>query len=173
MSRCETCRKDFTGVSGQGFCSAKCRTMRLVPLTGEENRVRLLAIAAQNTGVDDRAMRQRELDDVSRGTSRGVCAFQGTTPVGYAVYRHTVQTYHLDTIVVDKPRQRAGVGSALLEWICADLKRTGPTVLNVVTDASAHSVLRFYLDRGFALAGSVNDELRPGVTQVHLTREIR
>ena len=147
--------------------------MRLVPLTGEENRFRLLAIAAQDMGGDDPALRQRELDEVSRGTSRGVCAFEGTTPVGYAVYHRTVQTYHLDTIAVDRPRQRAGIGSALLEWICTDLERRGPTVLNVVTDASAHAVLRFYLARGFVLAGSVKDELRPGVTQAHLTREIR
>ena len=124
-------------------------------------------------GIDHRAMRQRELDAVSRGTSRGVCAFEGTTPVGYAVYHRTVQTYHLDTIAVDRSRRRAGIGSALLEGICTDLKQTGPTALNVVTDASAHAALRFYLDRGFVLAGYVRDEFLPGVTQAHLTREIR
>jgi ribosomal protein S18 acetylase RimI-like enzyme len=118
-------------------------------------------------------MRQRELDEVSRGTACGVCAFEGITPVGYAVYHRTVQTYHLDTIAVDQSRQGAGIGSALLEGICTDLKRTGPTILNVVTDASAQAALRFYLDRGFFVAGYVRDEFLLGVTQAHLTREIR
>ena len=147
--------------------------MRLVPLTGSENRLRLLAIATQDVRRDERASRQRELDAVELGTAQGVCAFEGTTPVGYAVYHRTVQTHHLDTIAVDRPHRHAGVDSALLEWICTELKQMRPTALNVVIDASAHTALRFYLDRGFVVAGYVRDEFLLGAIQAHLIREVR
>src|SRR5262249_27184919 len=143
------------------------------PLTGDENRFRLLAIASQDARAEFRTLQERQLNEVFLGMSHGVCAFAGTTPVGYAVYRQTLQTYHIDTIAIDRFHRRAGVGSALLDWICADVKRRGGTVLNIVTDASAKEMVNFCLHRGFILAGSVRDEFLPGVTQVHLTREIR
>ncbi len=147
--------------------------MRLVPLTGTEDRAALLAIAGPDMSAGYHATLERELDDVACGAARGVCAVDGGHPVGYAIYRRTVQTYHLDTIAVDRSRRRVGIGSALLDSVCADLRHPGPTVLNVVTDAKALETLAFYFRQGFALAGYVKDEFLPGVTQAHLTREIR
>jgi ribosomal protein S18 acetylase RimI-like enzyme len=147
--------------------------MRLVPLTGTEDRARLLAIAAQDMSPGYHAALERELDDVARDVARGICALDGTTPIGYAVYRRTVQTYHLDTIAVDRSRRRAGIGTALLDSVRADLRHPGPTILNVVTDAKALETLAFYFRQGFVLAGYVKDEFLPGVTQAHLTLEIR
>ena len=147
--------------------------MRLIPLTGSEDRARLLAIAAQDMSAGYHTALERELDDVARGEARGICAVDGTTPVGYAVYHRTVQTYHLDTIAVDRSRRRAGIGAALLDSVCADLRHPGPTILNMVTDAKALDTLAFYFRQGFVLAGYVKDELLPGVTQAHLTLEIR
>lgn len=146
--------------------------MRLVPLTGREDRARLLAIAAQDMSAGYHAVLERELDDVSRGASRGLCAIDGDTPVGYAVYHRTVRTYHLDTIAVDRSRRGAGIGTALLDAVRAGLRAAGPTILNVVTDAAARETLAFYFRQGFVLAGYVKDEFLPGVTQAHLTLEI-
>src|SRR5690242_17221984 len=109
--------------------------MRLVPLTAREDRARLLDIAAQDMSPAYRAALERELDDVVRGASRGVCAADGTIPVGYAVYHRTVGTYHLDTIAVDRSRRGAGIGTALLAAVRADLRQARPATLNVVTDA--------------------------------------
>jgi [ribosomal protein S18]-alanine N-acetyltransferase len=147
--------------------------MRLVPLTGREDRPRLLAIAAPDMSAGYYATLERELDDVACGAARGICAVDGPIPVGYAIYHRTVQTYHLDTIAVDRSRRRAGIGAALLDSVRADLRNTGPTILNVVTDAKALETLAFYFRQGFVLAGYVKDELLPGVTQAHLTLEIR
>jgi GNAT superfamily N-acetyltransferase len=146
--------------------------MHLVPLTGQEDRARLLAIALQDMSAGYREALEDELEGIAGGTHRGVWAVGRMAPAGYAVYHRTVQTHHLDTIAVDRSWRGMGIGRALLDWICADLRRTGPSVLNVVTDASARETLRFYLDRGFVLAGRVRDEFLPGVTQAHLTLEI-
>jgi GNAT superfamily N-acetyltransferase len=146
--------------------------MRLVPLIGREDRARLLAIAAQDMSAGYHAALERELDDVARGASSGLCAIDGTTPVGYAVYHRTVRTYHLDTIAVDRSRRGAGIGTALLDAVRAGLRAAGPTILNVVTDAAARETLAFYFHQGFVLAGYVKDEFLPGVTQAHLTLEI-
>jgi [ribosomal protein S18]-alanine N-acetyltransferase len=147
--------------------------MRFVSLTGKEDRARLLAIAEQDMSVGYHAALERELDDIARGASRGICAIDGTAPVGYAVYHRTAQTYHLDTIAVDRSRRGAGIGTALLASVRADLRQAGPTILNVVTDAAARETLAFYARQGFVLAGAVRDEFLAGVTQVHLTQEIR
>jgi [ribosomal protein S18]-alanine N-acetyltransferase len=147
--------------------------MRFVPLTGTEDHARLLAIAAQDMSAGYHAALERELDDVARGASCGVCAVDGTTPVGYAVYHRTVQTYHLDTIAVCRSRRGEGIGTALLAFVRAELRQAGPTILNVVTDAAARETLAFYSRQGFVLAGHVRDEFLPGVTQAHLTLEVR
>jgi ribosomal-protein-alanine N-acetyltransferase len=147
--------------------------MRFVPLTGQEDRARLLAIAVQDMSVGYHATLERELDDVAGGRSHGICAVDGTTPVGYAVYRRTVQTYHLDTIAVDRARRGEGIGTALLASVRAALRQGKPTTLNVVTDATASKVLAFYHRSGFVVAGYVKDEFLPGVIQAHLTLEVR
>ena len=74
--------------------------MRFVPLTGKEDRARLLAIATRDMSAGYHAALDRELDEVAGGTFDGICAVDGTTPVGYAVYHRTVQTYHLDTSAI-------------------------------------------------------------------------
>ena len=147
--------------------------MRFVPLTGKEDRAPLLTIAEQDMSVGYHAALECELDDVARGASRGICAVDGATPVGYAVYRRTVQTYHLDTIAVDRARRGEGIGTALLASVRAALRQAKPTTLNVVTDATASEVLAFYRRSGFVVAGYVKDEFLPGVIQVHLTLEVR
>jgi [ribosomal protein S18]-alanine N-acetyltransferase len=147
--------------------------MRLVPLTGREDRVRLLAIAEQDMSAGYHAVLEHDLDDVASGRSRGICAVDGTIPVGYAVYHRTVQTYHLDTIAVDRARRGEGVGTALLAGVRADLRQAAPTVLNVVTDAAASEALAFYHRNGFVVAGYVRGEFLVGVTQAHLTLEVR
>jgi ribosomal protein S18 acetylase RimI-like enzyme len=147
--------------------------MRFVPLTGQEDRARLLAISAQDMSVGYHATLEREFNDVAGGLSRGICAVDGTTPVGYAVYRRTVHTYHLDTIAVDRARRGEGIGTALLASVRAALRQAKPTILNVVTDATAFEVLAFYRHSGFVVAGYVKDEFFPGVIQAHLTLEVR
>ena len=147
--------------------------MRFLPLTGQEERARLLAIAAQDMSVGYHATLERELDDVADGASRGICAVDGTTPVGYAVYHKTVQTYHLDTIAVDRARRGEGIGTGLLASIRAALREAAPVILNVVTDATASETLAFYRRSGFVVAGYVKDEFLPGVIQAHLTLEVR
>jgi ribosomal protein S18 acetylase RimI-like enzyme len=147
--------------------------MRVIRLTGLEERARLLAIAGQDMSLGYHATLERELDDVVDGVARGFCALDGATPVGYAVYHRTVRTYHLDTIAVDRARRGAGIGTALLAAVRADLRRGQPAVLNVVTDAAAAETLAFYRRCGFAVAGYVKDEFLPGVIQAHLTLEVR
>src|SRR5260370_17835814 len=104
--------------------------MRSVPLPGQEDRPRLLAIAVQDMSVGYHATLERELDDVAGGGSHGICAVDETTPVGYAVYRRTVQTYHLDTIAVDRARRVEGIGTALLPSVPAPLRPAKPPPLH-------------------------------------------
>jgi D-alanine-D-alanine ligase-like ATP-grasp enzyme len=85
----------------------------------------------------------------------------------------TVETYHLDTIAVDRARRGEGIGAALLAAVRADLPPARPIILNVVTDAAASETLAFYRRSGFKVAGYVKDEFVPGVTQAHLTLEVR
>jgi ribosomal protein S18 acetylase RimI-like enzyme len=146
--------------------------MRIVPLTGQEDRARLLAIAAQDMSAGYHAALAHELQDIASGTFLGFCAIDGAGPAGYAVYHETVETYHLDTIAVDRSRRGTGIGTALLAAVRADLRHAGPTILNVVTDATARETLAFYFRQGFVLAGRVKDEFVSGVTQAHLTLEI-
>ena len=147
--------------------------MRFVPLTGEQDRARLLAIAGQDISAGYRATLERELDDIASGGAHGICAVDGTTPVGYAVYRQTVQTYHLDTIAVDRIRRGEGIGEGLLASVRAALRPAAPVILNVVTDATAFEALAFYRRCGFVIAGYVKDEFLRGVIQAHLTLEVR
>lgn len=142
-------------------------------MTGHEDRARLVAIAAQDMRAGYHAALEHELEDVGAGASRGICALDGTTPVGYAVYHKTVQTYHLDTIAVDRARRGEGIGTGLLASVRAALRQAAPTVLNVVTDATAFKTLAFYRRNGFMVAGYVQDEFFLGVIQAHLTLEVR
>ena len=146
--------------------------MRLVRLTPAHDRDRLLAIAAQDMSPAYRHAFVHELDRVARGTARGICALDDATPVGYAIYRRTVQTFALDTLAVERTRRGAGIGAALLDAVCSALQPARPTVLNAVTDAAAQDIVAFYLRHGFHLAGYVEDEFLLGVTQAHLTREL-
>src|SRR5260370_16491527 len=107
--------------------------MRSVPLPGQEDRPRLLAIAVQDMSVGYHATLERELDDVAGGGSHGICAVDETTPVGYAVYRRTVQTYHLDTIAVDRARRGGGIGPALLPPVRAALRQAKPPTPHPLT----------------------------------------
>jgi GNAT superfamily N-acetyltransferase len=147
--------------------------MRFVRLTGNEDRAPLLAIAAQDMSVGYQTSLERELADVAAGASHGICAMDGDTPVGYALYHRTAQTYHLDTIAVDRSRRGAGIGRALIASVRADLWPVRPTILNVVTDAAADGARAFYVREGFVVAGYVRDEFLPGVIQVHLRLVIR
>ena len=147
--------------------------MQFVRLTGQEDRGRLLAIAEQDMSPGYHAALERELDDVASGASSGICAVDGGMAIGYAVYHRTVETYHLDTIAVDRARRGEGIGAALLAAVRADLPLARPIILNVVTDAAASETLAFYRRSGFKVAGYVKDEFVPGVTQAHLTLEVR
>jgi ribosomal protein S18 acetylase RimI-like enzyme len=147
--------------------------MRLSAMTGREDPHRLLAIAAADMSAEYGELLAGELEGVARGTHRGIVALVGNDPIGYAVYHRTVSTYHLDTIAVEASHRRAGVGSALLAGVCADLQAVRPTILHVVTDALARAAVSFYHAQGFVRAGLVTDEFLPGITQVHLKREIR
>src|SRR5258705_8443017 len=118
--------------------------MRFVPLTGKEDRSRLLAIGTQDMSVGYHAALERELDDVARGASRGICAVDGASPMGYAVYHRTAQTYHLDTIAVDRSRRGEGIGAALLASVPADLRQAGPPGLHAAPAAAARGAPPLY-----------------------------
>jgi hypothetical protein len=45
--------------------------MRFLPLTGQDDRARLLAIATQDMSVGYHATLERELDDIADGASEG------------------------------------------------------------------------------------------------------
>jgi ribosomal protein S18 acetylase RimI-like enzyme len=130
----------------------------------------LVKIALQDIGSMYQAAIHDELEDILRGKNFGVCAMDNGEPVGYAVARKSVDTYHLLTLAVDERHRGKGYGSLMLDSIFAEIERQGGKILNVVTDADANESLRFYLKNGFALTGIVQDEFIPGVAQAHLTR---
>jgi len=132
----------------------------------------LMNIALQDIGTMYQAAIQDEFEDISNGKSFGVCAMSKGFPVGYAVARRTVDTYHLLTLAVDIQHRGKGFGSRMLDCIFAEMEKQGGKILNVVTDADANESLRFYLRNGFALTGIVQDEFIPGVAQAHLTRRM-
>lgn len=130
----------------------------------------LVKIALQDIGSMYQTAIHDELEDIAHGRNFGVCAMDNDEPVGYAVARKTVDTYHLLTLAVDEKHRGKGYGSMMLDSIFAEIERQGGKILNVVTDADANESLRFYLKNGFALTGIVQDEFIPGVAQAHLTR---
>lgn len=136
----------------------------------KELHTNLIKIALQDIGSMYEAAIRDELEDIARGKNFGVCAMDNGEPVGYAIVRKTVDTYHLLTLAVNKAHRSKGFGSLMLDSIFAEIERQGGKILNVVTDADANESLRFYLKNGFALTGIVQDEFIPGVAQAHLTR---
>ena len=145
--------------------------MEIAPIT-KELHPGLVKIALQDIGSMYESAIHDELEEVTRGRSFGVCALENGTPIGYAVAKKTVDTYHLLTFAVDEPHRGRGCGSLILDGIFAEIEQQGGKILNVVTDADANESLRFYLRNGFALAGIVQDEFISGVAQAHLTRRI-
>jgi ribosomal-protein-alanine N-acetyltransferase len=143
----------------------------IVPIT-KELCPDLMKIALQDIGSMYQSAIHDELEDVTNGKSFGVCAIDNGNPIGYAVAKRTVDTYHLLTFAVDKHHRSRGYGSLILDSIFAEIEQQGGKILNVVTDADANESLRFYLRNGFSLAGIVQDEFIPGVAQAHLTRRM-
>lgn len=143
----------------------------IVPIT-KELCLDLVKIALQDIGSMYQPAIHDELEDVTNGKSFGICAMDNGNPVGYAVAKRTVDTYHLLTFAVDKHHRSKGYGSLILDSIFAEIEQQGGKILNVVTDADANESLRFYLKNGFSLAGIVQDEFIPGVAQAHLTRRM-
>lgn len=141
----------------------------IVPIS-KELYPRLVNIALQDIGAMYQGAIYDELEDITLGKSFGVCALENGEPVGYAVAKRTVDTYHLLTLAVDTQHRGKGFGSLMLDSIFAEIEQQGGKILNVVTDADANESLRFYLRNGFALTGIVQDEFIPGVAQAHLTR---
>ena len=141
----------------------------IVPIS-KELYPRLVNIALQDIGAMYQGAIYDELEDITLGKSFGVCALENGEPVGYAVAKRTVDTYHLLTLAVDTQHRGKGFGSLMLDSIFAEIEQQGGKILNVVTDADANESLRFYLRNGFALTGIVQDEFIPGVAQAHFTR---
>ena len=137
------------------------------------DRYRAFAAAAVRAHAALEALDYNRMDFRARD---GALYFLEANPIpgiGYAVYHRTIQTYHLDTIVVDRARRGEGIGTGLLASIRAALREAAPVILNVVTDATASETLAFYRRSGFVVAGYVKDEFLPGVIQAHLTLEVR
>ena len=143
----------------------------IVPIS-KELYPRLVNIALQDIGAMYQGAIYDELEDITLGKSFGVCALENGEPVGYAVAKRTVDTYHLLTLAVDTQHRGKGFGSLMLDSIFAEIEQQGGKILNVVTDADANESLRFYLRNGFALTGIVQDEFISGIAQVHLTRRM-
>ncbi|MCW5598084.1 ribosomal protein S18 acetylase RimI-like enzyme [Nitrosomonas nitrosa] len=143
----------------------------IVPISNELHP-HLVRIALQDIGSMYQSAIHDELEDVTSGKSFGVCAIENGLPVGYAIAKRTVDSYHLLTIAVDQHHRGKGLGSLLLDSIFAEIKQQGGKILNVVTDADANESLQFYLKNGFVLTGIVQDEFISGVAQVHLTRRM-
>lgn len=141
----------------------------IVPIS-KELYPKLINIALQDIGFMYQAAIQDELEDIILGKCFGICVLDNDEPVGYAVAKRTVDTYHLLTLAIDKQHRGKGFGSLMLDSIFAEIEQQGGSILNVVTDADANESLRFYLRNGFALTGIVQDEFIPGVAQAHLTR---
>lgn len=143
----------------------------IVPIT-KEFHPGLVKIALQDIGAMYESAIHDELEEVESGKSFGICAIDNGNLLGYAVAKRTVDTYHLLTFAVDRDHRGRGYGSLILDGIFGQIEQQGGKILNVVTDADANDVLRFYLKNGFALTGIVQDEFISGVAQVHLTRRL-
>ncbi|SOD41814.1 GNAT family N-acetyltransferase [Nitrosovibrio sp. Nv4] len=143
----------------------------IVPIT-KELHLGLAKIALQDIGAMYESAIHDELEEVASGKSFGICAIDNGNPLGYAVAKKTVDTYHLLTFAVDRDHRGKGYGSLILDGIFAEIEQQGGKILNVVTDADANEVLRFYLKNGFSLTGIVQDEFISGIAQAHLTRRL-
>lgn len=92
--------------------------------------------------------------------------------VGYACARRIVETYKLETIAVDSNMRGKNIGSLLIDRVSNCLAESGVQVLNVDTDVTDSEVVRFYLRNGFNVSGMVLSEYMPGITQVHLSKDL-
>jgi len=81
----------------------------------------------------------------------------GTQLLGYAVMMEILDEAHLLNISIISGRQRAGLGSLLLESLCAEARRRGVVrmMLEVRTSNAAGSA--FYRRHGFAQIGERTD----------------
>ena len=113
-----------------------------------------------------------EFDYVLGGRYIGIVAEEDREILGYACAGKLVQTYELKTIAVRHDAQGRGIGSMLVDSVADYARKDGVKILNVDTDSSDEQTVNFYKRNGFEISGHVRDEYIPGVTQVHLRREL-
>lgn len=91
-------------------------------------------------------------DSLASGHSAWVCR-EGGVMVGYAVMMLVLDEAHLLNISVALERQRAGLGSRLLEFLFAEAKAHGATRMFLEVRPSNASGLGLYRRFGFAEIG--------------------
>ncbi|SIN89339.1 Ribosomal protein S18 acetylase RimI [Singulisphaera sp. GP187] len=93
---------------------------------------------------------------------RCIAYSQDNRTVGFAYYAPasmTDQGWYLYWIAVEKGRQARGIGSELLAWVEADIRRQEARLLLIETSSLPHyeSTRRFYLKHGYVQAGVLAD----------------
>ncbi len=92
------------------------------------------------------------LDALAAGYEGWLMVEQGRV-VGFAVVMHAVDEAHLLVIAIAPEHQRAGRGSALLDFVAARAREAGMTRLLLEVRPSNLPALAFYRRAGFAEIG--------------------
>jgi len=75
----------------------------------------------------------------------------GGERVGFIVLKRLSHALRLDHLYIDPPRQRGGIGSQVMRWVCQQADdELLPLELCALKGSAAH---RFYLRQGFAVTG--------------------
>ncbi len=156
----------------------------IAPINNNTPLEELVTIGRQNIGKCYENLLREELSKVISHDYLGWSAhiqhknkiIKSAKPIGYAVVKPTIETFHLETIAVDYAYRSQGIGAKILTQICQDIlhfakdNHETPTILNVVTDSDANKTINFYLKQGFEISGYVKDEFVVGTNQVHLRK---
>jgi ribosomal protein S18 acetylase RimI-like enzyme len=107
----------------------------------------------------------------------GLVALAGAEVAGAIAYGETPMTsgtYDLYWIACDPPRQRGGVGTALLSAMEADLRRRGGRLIRVETSGTApyQATRAFYERSRFRETARIPEFYRPGDDLVVFTKRM-
>ena len=81
------------------------------------------------------------------------CVSTPAEVVGFAIVNLIAPEAELETIAVDEPAQRSGIGSRLLSAIIEELREQGITDLHLEVRASNLPAIRFYESKNFKKIG--------------------
>ena len=135
--------------------------------------IRSLILKTENFGEP---FLKAELLDIKRDSNpdfgRVYVALLNEKIVGYATLRKNIFALAIDSILVQKEKQRKGIGKALIEKAKEHAKSLGIKVLRTDTGYFVNYAIKFYLACGFRPCGYVEHDWGLNTKQLHFYMDL-